>query len=76
MGDIWKLGSGGLGKGPTTRPKATSLERFSVTILGWETAESRFLENLETRLPVKPTSAPYLKLLHKLETKILIGVIG
>lgn len=59
MGDTWKLGSGGLGKGPATRLKATSLERFSVTMLGWETAEGRFLENLETRLPVKPTSASY-----------------
>ena len=73
MGDTWKLGSSGLGKGPATRPRATSLERFSETVFGWERAVGRFLENLATRLPVKPTSAPYLRLLHNFETNSWSG---
>ena len=68
MGDTWKFGRGGVGKGPATRPRATSLERFSETIFGWERAVGRFLEILATRFPVKPTSAPYLRLLHNCET--------
>ena len=73
IGNTWKLGSGRLREGPATRPKATLQERFLVTILGWEIAEGRLPENLDTFIPVKPMGAPYLRLLHKRETNFWSG---
>lgn len=69
IGDTCKLGKGGVGKGPPTLPKATSLVKFSETISGCAKAVGKFFENLAMRGPVKPISAPVLKKLHSLATK-------
>lgn len=67
MGDIWKLGSGGLGKGFVICFKVIFLERFLVIMLGWEIVEGRFLENLEICFLVKLMFVLYLRLLYNWE---------
>ena len=68
IGETWKFGKGGVGKGPATRRKATSFIRLAVTTLGCSNAFGKFRENLGTRGPLYPISAPYRRLLHKRKT--------
>ena len=52
IGDTSKLRKGGVEKGPATRPKATSLAKFSVTISGCAIAVGTLFENLAIRGPL------------------------
>ena len=73
VGKTRKLGNGGVEKGPTTRPRDTSLSKLALTMSGWDKTEVRFLENLGERHTKKAILAPSLKVCNKLETKTLLG---
>ena len=49
---VTKGGGGGVENGPATRPRATSLDKFSCTISGCARAVGRFLEKRANRRPL------------------------
>ena len=44
IGDTWKLGNGGVGNGPATRPKATSFIKFVVTTFCYANAVGKLAQ--------------------------------